>query len=185
MENLENEVWKPVVGYESQYQVSNLGRVKSKGFNYDSKNNHRCVVYPKFLSLVKSARYLSVTLTDNKKHKTIKVHRLVCQAFLPNPENKPQINHINGIRYDNRVENLEWCTAKENIKHAIENGLRANLKGEQLTQSKLKEYEVREIKKLLSMGHRPIDIFNSKKFSCKYYTFVQINSGKIWKHIIV
>lgn len=72
--------------------------------------------------------YLRVGLKIKNKWETIIVHRLVAQCFIPNPENKPQVNHINGIKTDNRVENLEWVTAKENIRHAIDNGLFNNRK---------------------------------------------------------
>lgn len=71
--------------------------------------------------------YLVVRVTVDRKKYSFKPHREVAKAFIPNPENKPQVNHINGIKTDNRVENLEWCTNKENSEHAIKNGLWGNV----------------------------------------------------------
>lgn len=68
--------------------------------------------------------YRRVKLYDNKAPSTLRVHRLVAEAYLDNPENKPQVNHINGVKHDNRVENLEWCDAKENDTHARDTGLK-------------------------------------------------------------
>ena len=113
------EIWKDIKGYEEMYQISNLGNVKSLTRN--TKNKYK---QEHFLKLFISKNgYKRVELRKYKKGKKYCVHRLVALAFIPNPLNKPQVNHINGIKTDNRVENLEWATNSENIKHAIKTGL--------------------------------------------------------------
>lgn len=109
------EVWRDAPGYEGLYQVSNLGRIKSL-------QNGKA----KILRLLKNSKgYLRVCLS-NENRKYIRVHRLIAFAFIPNPENKPQINHKNGIKTDNRIENLEWITCSDNHKHAFKIGLKTN-----------------------------------------------------------
>lgn len=105
------EVWKDIIGFEGRYQVSNLGSVRS--LNYWRRG------YSKILSLGKEVYgYLYVTLYSGKcqqHHK--KVHRLVAEAFIPNPDNLPEVNHKDENKQNNRVENLEWCTSKYNINY--------------------------------------------------------------------
>lgn len=111
------EVWKDVVGYEGYYQVSSLGRVKgvdriikAKFINHETQKVNGKILKP----FTNKHGYVRVSLTINQKVNKFSVHRLVAQAFIPNPENKPQVNHKDEKRDNNNVDNLEWVTVKEN-----------------------------------------------------------------------
>ena len=113
-----SEIWKDIEGYEGLYQVSNLGRVRS--LYYQGHKREKILKTSRY-----SNDYLKVTLCKNSdNHKDYMVHRLVAQAFIPNTNNYPQINHIDSNRQNNCVSNLEWCTASQNIKHAYVYGNR-------------------------------------------------------------
>lgn len=108
IESLPNEEWRDIVGYEGLYQISNLGRIKR-------------LVSPKckkerLLAITKDLKYgyCRVLLSKENKARRFLIHRLLAEHFIPNPENKPCIDHINGVRDDNRIENLRWCTHLEN-----------------------------------------------------------------------
>jgi hypothetical protein len=106
------EIWKDIIDFEGRYQVSNLGRLKSLQGNFPSKRKE------KILKLSLKNGYPKTLLWKDSKATTARVHRVVAFAFLDNPYNKPNINHKDGNRANNVVENLEWCTQKENIHHS-------------------------------------------------------------------
>lgn len=108
---MEEEIYIPLKGYEEFYEISNLGNIFSKK-------------YKRALKPYNNGSYSRIVLTNkDKKEKTEYIHRLVAINFLENPDNKKEVNHINGIKSDNRATNLEWNTKSENIKHAIKNNL--------------------------------------------------------------
>lgn len=114
------EIWKDIPGYEGYYQVSNLGNVKS----LKRKTNNQCCNKDIILKKRKHKNgYVFAMLYKNGKSKTISIHRLVANTFLKNKNNYECINHINGIKDDNRAINLEWCTYSHNTKEAFRTGL--------------------------------------------------------------
>lgn len=120
------EIWKDVIGYEGYYQVSNIGRVKRLPTIVNhSEPGFKAIKNGRILKQGYNARfgYMIVQLSKHGVVRTLRVNVLVAIAFIPNPENKPQVNHINGIKTDNRCSNLEWATEMENRRHAIRMGL--------------------------------------------------------------
>lgn len=121
LEDLPNEIWKDIPDYEGLYQVSNLGRIKSleryvyrPTINVYQKHNTKILK-----TCLNNDGYRHLHLKNEGKIKDFLVHRLVALAFIPNPENKTQIDHINTVRTDNRVENLRWVTPSENVRNPI------------------------------------------------------------------
>lgn len=109
------EIWKDVPGYVGLYQVSNLGNIRSL-----SKKRGWLQLRCRLMKVRKNKHgYLQVHLMNGNNRKTFNVHRLVANAFIPNPDNKPYVDHIDGVRYHNFVENLRWCTQKENMNYEL------------------------------------------------------------------
>jgi len=166
------EEWREIDGFNGRYQVSNLGRVRNKN-----------IIMKAFMGFGSGGEYFRIALVHpengQKKHP---VHRLVAKAFIPNPDNKPFINHKNCIRNDNRVSNLEWCTQSENVQHAVKAGRYRPPLGEKSLSSKLTNAQVVEIKKQLNEGI--LSMYRiAKNFGVHKVTIFDIKYGNTWKHI--
>ena len=161
------EQWVDTYGY---YQISNLGNIRNKNTNRILKQS------------TNAKGYKIITLHINKKRVTYRVHRLVAEAFIPNPNNYPVINHKNGNKMDNRVENLEWCTYSFNGKEAYRLGLKSvrpkRFLGEANGISKLNKQQVLEIK---SSSLSQVEL--AKKYNVSPSLIWQIKHDKIWKQI--
>ena len=121
MENLSNEIWKDIEGFETLYKVSNLGRIKSlpkKVSNWRGTGIRKEKILKE---RVNRDGYAYINLRTFKNPKSFMIHRLVAKAFISTIIDKDIVNHINFIKHDNRVENLEWCTQRENLLHSKEN----------------------------------------------------------------
>lgn len=139
--DLEGEIWKDIEGYEGMYKISNKSRVKSYQRGKIKIMRHT----------VNTAGYHIVELSKNNERKSFRVHRLLAQAFVPNPDNKPVINHINGTKDDNSLNNLEWVTTSENIHHAYMTGLRQS--GDQSPNRKVSDAQVLFMRNLYRSEH--------------------------------
>ena len=166
--------------FEGVYQVSNTGKVKSLERIVASRCGNR-TVKERILGINTKNDYVKVILSNKEKRRAASVHKLVAETFIPNIENKPMINHKNGIKHDNRVENLEWCTQSENVYHANRIGLSNHARGENVAFSKLEEEDVLLIIKLINRGcleHKIADLFGIKQSAVN-----SIKLNKTWKHV--
>lgn len=180
------EIWKDIKGYEGFYMVSTKGRIKSLDrliiFKSKGKEATRRIK-GKILNLyLRKDGYLDVSLRKHGDKNVFLVHRIVSESFLENKNKYPVVNHINCIKSDNRVENLEWCTHKQNIDHACKNNLYKNrARGSRVTVSKLTELDVLDIKKRILNKERNVEI--SKHYNIDPSVISCIRHNKIWKHV--
>jgi len=165
---LRKEEWKPINKFEEYYLVSSYGRVKSLHYGKELILKPR-VTHDGYASI-------NLLLKGTKSYRTI--HRLVAQAFIPNTENKPTVNHIDGIKDNNNVSNLEWNTRKEQIQHMLDNNLRTMPRGEDWCRTKLKESTVIKVKEMVRDGYRNYEIM--EELDLKYWIVGDIKREKTW-----
>ena len=136
--------WKDIVGYENEYQINQFGEIRT--LKDSPKLKKYDVLKPQ---ISKRNGYVYQMLYKNGKEKLLRVHRLVAMAFLPNPNNLPQVNHKDGNKQNNSVDNLEWCEQSDNMKHAYKNGLQIPSENQRraiINTNKLKQKKVCQIK---------------------------------------
>jgi len=171
-DTLEDEEWRDCKNYEGLYQVSNFGRVRkiNKFGVYELKEQQQI-----------SGGYCTVQITRNNKNKTLFVHRLVAEAFLPNFNNLPIVHHKDGIRYNNNLYNLEWVDASQNSKIKFKNTRRYN-SGENNNSAKLSEKDVIEIYNELKIKNKtPKEL--AKQYKTSVQTIYYIKNKKSWKNL--
>lgn len=176
------EFFLPVPNYEGLYEISNFGNVKSLSRIRKGCNMGDSILKERILKLnFDSSGYRTVKLYKNSVKKTPKVHRLVASAFIPNPEGKAQINHKDGCKTNNSVDNLEWCSHLENIRHANATGL-IDIRGEKSFKAKLNDKKVIFIKTALRDGtYKQQDL--ADMYGVSFSVINHIKMGRTWKHL--
>lgn len=169
IESQEGEKWVPIE--DGKYYISNYGRVKT----LTRANNIEKIIKSR---IIRSTGYLTTSLVLNSGRKWVFIHRLIADHFIPNPNKLPQVNHKNGIKTDNRIENLEWVTAKENINHAHSIGIMRGRPGECNPNTKLTDIQAMEV--FLSQ-EIPINI--AIKYNISRSIVYAIKSKRSWRHI--
>lgn len=166
--DMTEEIYKSVVGYEGFYEVSNLGNIRSLPRGKKGK--------VKQMKPTKQ-HYYNIDLCKHGEIKRWLMHRLIAIAFIPNPENKPMVNHIDGNKHNNRLDNLEWVTGSENQKHAVRIGIKS-AKGTKNSSCKLTEKQVLEI--LVNKSPYPVI---SEQYGISISTVSNIKTGYSWSHL--
>jgi hypothetical protein len=179
-----NEIWKNIPAYEGMYQVSNLGRVKTVAREVKNTAKSFRKLEEKIHTPCDNGNgYKYVTLSMSRVRSNYYIHRIVAEVFLCNCFELLEVNHIDGNKANNRVDNLEWCTRSENAKHAHKSGLNHVLKGEANPGAKLTEEIVRKVRELYDTGQ-----YTQKKLAedfgiGKGYIFHIVHRNK-WKHVL-
>ncbi len=183
------EIWKDIAGYEGYYQASNLGHIRSlsRSFNY---NRTTCGTTPQTIfnnrrgAIIKQSYnhkgYLGFDLNKGGNRWHVISHRIIARTFIPNPENKPEVNHKNGIKDDNRVINLEWVTTSENARHSFDVLKRKARNGERINTAKLTEPQIITIR--IWASFKPITEI-ARYFGVQRYAIDRIIKRKSWKHV--
>jgi hypothetical protein len=180
------EYWVDIRGYEGYYQVSNYGNVRSLDRVITEQTGKTQTLKGRILKPhTNSSGYYQINLNRKSIRTTFAIHQLVAQAFLDNRSSKPLVNHINGIKTDNNVNNLEWATYSENLEHAYKNRLRRAVKTNEVASKnykrKLTEQQVREIKLLIAAKSLTLKQI-ANQYDVGRSTIGSIKSGRNWSH---
>lgn len=176
------EIWKDIKGYEGYYKISNFGRVKRMK-RITKFNDGRLYKYNEKIVNINKGKigYFVVDLYKNTKRMTFYIHRLVAEAFIPNPDNLPQVNHRDGNKLNNDIDNLEWVSAKQNCQHAYDNNLHTNNKKVlqyDLNGNLIKEWNsIQKAQKCLNLNHI-WDVCIGKRNKCGNYIWKYSNEIK-------
>ena len=174
-----NEIWKPIKGYEELYEVSNYGRIRS----FDRWCSHRRgkqLKKGKILKLHKdTSGYLCVKLCKNTNQYQFKVHRLVAQTFIPNPNNLPQVNHKDECKTNNIVSNLEWCDIKYNVNYCSRNKIVAEKLSKIVLQYDLEGNFIKEYKSVIEASKMN---FNKSHIAACCRGERKTHKGFIWRY---
>ena len=172
---MSKEAWKDVVGFEDYFMISSLGSLYSKRTNKNLKLCRGKVGYVTVVTKIGGRKAKSICL---------KLHRLVAEAFIENPDLKPFVNHKNGIKHCNDIGNLEWCTAAENVQHAHRTGLSEGRKGVDQHSVKLTEADVISIRACYIPRHKKFGSrVLAKRFNVSHKRISSIVNNKSWTHI--
>ena len=189
MNCIASEEWRPVVGFEGQYEISSHGRVRGLDrFISDGRGNRKWIKgtaqpmqqYGAGPGWRDGKHYWYARFKLGGKARVFVIHRMVAKAFVPNPENLPEVNHIDGNRVNNHYSNLEWCTHQQNMQHAVRLGLLDNA-GEAHPMSKLTTSDVLQIRQLIRGGQRASAI--ALQFNVHPVTIRKISRRAAWKHL--
>lgn len=182
------ELWLPIAGYEGIYEVSNLGRVRSidrKSFRKASNKSFdgywTNISGRLFKPVINNAGYFCVVLCYQRATKIALIHRLVATAFVQNESKLPQVNHLDGKKLNNTPDNLEWCTASYNLKHAYKNGLKIPQYGETSGVARFTEQDILDIRELLRHGYTQRRV--AAMYDTGHSTIRQIGSRETWRHV--
>lgn len=169
--SLDNEIWRDVVGYEGYYRVSNLGRVRGVGRYVSQRQGGTQLRRGKIIhGVINRGGYRHLVLCKDGKQKTLEVQRLVAKAFIENPNNLPCINHKDSNKTNNRPENLEWCTQRENVRHAVKERDRRRIPAEIEAQIRIRH----------ANGENAASI--SRNLGISYKTALRLTDGNKWRH---
>jgi hypothetical protein len=183
LESTPGEEWRPVVGYEGYFSVSNMGRIRSETRTVPHGRHGKVTYTGKALKPTEARGYSQIQLHRGDEGRMVKVHRLVAEAFVPNPRGLPIVNHIDGNGLNNRADNLEWVSPSENTQHAHDTGLAKAKAGEDHPSAKLTEDDVRTIRRMISeRSHSQAAI--ARMFRVCEMVITDIKKRRTWKDLV-